>query len=48
MMVDEQDLEDTCAICGKHLSSHNRSSVQPDLCKSCSGEEESEQIDDFK
>ncbi len=41
-MVDYEndDLEDTCAVCGRHLNPGNRSTTQPDLCKECAGEVE--------
>jgi|GEM_PF-3488913 len=41
-MPDEgnEDLETTCALCGRSLNSGNRSSTQNDLCKMCAGEED--------
>jgi len=36
---EDLDADSTCAICGRHLNSNNRSIGQPDLCKECSGEE---------
>ncbi len=40
--------EHTCLMCGRHLNSSNRSLLQPELCKECSGEENDAVIDDFK
>ncbi len=37
---EDEDLEDTCAVCGRHLNPGNRSMTQPDLCKECAGEVE--------
>ena len=41
-MVDyeDEDLEDTCAVCGRHLNPSNRSTTQQELCKECAGEAE--------
>lgn len=44
---DDQDMDDACAVCGKHLNSNNRSTTQPDICKTCASEEESD-LSDFR
>ncbi len=44
---EDQDMDNTCAICGKHLGANNRSSSQPDLCLTCAGEEEPDENEDL-
>lgn len=39
---DDKDLDNTCAICGRHLTDRIRSVAQPDLCVTCAGEEDQE------
>jgi hypothetical protein len=43
-------MDETCAVCGKHLNATNRSSQHPDTCKGCAGEEDDQNdtLDDFK
>lgn len=45
--LEETDAEETCAICGRHLNSNNRSVSQPDLCKECAGEEQGAPAEDI-